>query len=447
VRVSILIPTRDHARHLGQAIASALAQDLDGLEVLVHDDASSDETGEVIAGFADPRIRALRHREPIGVAANRDSLLAAARGEYVAWLDSDDVRQPGTLRRQLELLDGHPQAVLVHGGYTVIDDDGRELPTWPVPFADDTLESSAVALEQLAAANEIATSTAIVRRSAHRTAGRFAHLASSSDWDMWLRLAALGSVAYRAGVVASYRQHGSSISRTAARGGVRLRCNAEIVRRLRRRMGQRLASLAEAGLAAQAVLYAGDAYTRGAVEEAQAALTLAAQLVPCGEIEALRREIRGGEATACMMLTRTALGSLADALAGTRYGVRIAAAAAGDPSWDAQLARAGRAAARVTPPDAVLAAIAKWDPQLIERSGRSGCNFPDRRLLPDGYPRDGESALAHLHALRANRGVTHLVVPDVSRWWLEHYPELARGLGAPLWSDADVEIFTVGAPA
>jgi Glycosyl transferase family 2 len=447
VRVSVLIPTRDRARHLQQAIASALAQDVDALEVLVHDDASSNETGEVIAGFADRRIRALRHREPIGVAANRDSLLAAARGEHVAWLDSDDVRHPDTLRRQLEVLDRHPEAVLVHGGYTVIDDDGRELPAWPAPFACDTVEPSAGALEQLAAANELATSTVLVRRSVHCKTGRFAPLKSSSDWDMWLRLARMGSVAYVACDIAGYRQHGRSISRTTASGGVRLRCNAAIVKRLQRQVGGRPASLARAGLAAQAVLHAGDAYTRGKVEEADTALTLAAQLAPGEAIESLRREIRGGDATTCMVLTRAALGTLAEALAGTRYGARIAAAAAGDPSWDTQLARAGEAAARATPPDAVLAAIAKWDPQLIDRSERRGCNFPDRRLLPDGYPRDGESAVAHLDALRADRGVTHLVVPVVSRWWLEHYPELAQRLGAPLWSDADVEIFAVGAPA
>jgi hypothetical protein len=80
---------------------------------------------------------------------------------------------------------------------------------------------------------------------------------------------------------------------------------------------------------------------------------------------------------------------------------------------------------------------------VIDCSGRAGCNYPDRALLPDGYPRDGTAAVAHLEALRVACGVTHVVVPAVSDWWLEHYPELAARLGRPLWQDADCRIFAV----
>ena len=93
----------------------------------------------------------------------------------------------------------------------------------------------------------------------------------------------------------------------------------------------------------------------------------------------------------------------------------------------------------------MLATIAKWDPTVLDASGRQGCNYPDRRLLPDGYPRDGAEAVAHLEELRVAYGVTHLVVPAVNAWWLDHYGELAVRLGAPLWRDSDCTIFTVGA--
>lgn len=452
-RVSVCIPVRDGERHLGAALASALAQDVDGLEVLVHDDASQDATAEVVAGFADPRVRYARHDEPVGVAANRTSLVRAARGAVVAWLDADDVRLPGTLARQLAVLDARPDVVLVHGGFDVVDEDGRPLPAWPAPFADDVVEPPEVAFEHLVAANELTTSTVVARRGALLDAGPFAALASSSDWDMWLRLALRGAIAYVAAPVAAYRQHDASVSRATTAVGERLRCNVRLLQRLLRDERPLIADpwraerLARAALAAQAVLHAGDAYTRGDEDAALDALALAACLTPGGDLAALGGAVGRGDDAACMRLTRAVLGRLAEVLDGTRHGARVRELSRGDAAWDAQLERAGAAAARVTPADAVIAAIAKWDPTVLDRSGRDGCNFPDRALLPDGYPRDGVAAVAHLDALRAGRGVTHVVVPAASDWWLTHYPELAHRLGAPLHRDGDCAIYAVGAVA
>src|SRR5919198_4240862 len=172
-RVTVCIPTRDQAEHLGAAIASALAQDVDGLAVLVSDDASRDATPAVAASFADPRVRVVRQPAPMGVAANRNTCLEHARGDYVAWLDSDDEYLPGALRRQVDVLDRHPGVVLVHGRCEIVDADGRALPAWPAPFERDTIERSDEAFRHLIAANELTTSTVVVRRSAHLAAGPF----------------------------------------------------------------------------------------------------------------------------------------------------------------------------------------------------------------------------------------------------------------------------------
>jgi GT2 family glycosyltransferase len=452
-RVSVCIPTRDQARHLGEALAGVLAQDIDGLEVIVHDDASSDETAQVVAACADPGVRYRRHPSRIGVAANRTSCLAAARGEYVAWVDSDDVRAPGSLARQVAVLDAHPEVVLVHGGHGIIDETGRELPSWAPPFDADAIESSGVAFGHLVCANELTTSTVVVRRSAHAAAGPFAEDIgdSSSDWEMWLRLALLGAVAYTADRAASYRQHPQSISRATSAGGERLRCNVRVLERVLREQRARIpdpagaAASARAALAAQALLHAGDAFTRGDRGEAVAAISLSERLVPGVRVDRLRNATLRGEAARCMQLTRSCLGRLAVRLEGTRFGAKVHALAVPDSDWDAQMARAAASVARCTPPSAVIAAIAKWDPAVVDACGREGCNYPDRTLLPDGYPVDGTAAVDHLRALRDARGVTHLVVPAVSRWWLEHYAELAAELGAPLWRDDDCAIFAVGA--
>jgi glycosyltransferase involved in cell wall biosynthesis len=444
LRVSVCIPTRDRAEHLGTAIASALAQDVDGLEVVVSDDASRDGSAGVAAAFGDPRVHVLRRRRPVGVAANRNTCLEHARGEYIAWLDSDDEYLPGALRRQVAVLDRHPGVVLVHGRAEIVDGDGRTLPSWPAPFEADAIEPSQAAFRQLIAANELTTSTVVARRSAHRAAGPFdASIgASSTDWDMWLRLALHGSVAYTAAPIARYRQHARTISRATTRGGERLRCDLRVATRLVRAERERIddaaaaGRAAEAALAAKAVLHAGDAYVGGQREEALDALALAGRLAPSIPVDELLDATRRGDDLACLRLTKSTLGDLARPLAGTRFGARVRRAAAVDPAWEAELTALGDAVAGATRPEAVLAVIAKWDPTVVIRARRAGGNYPDRALLPDGYPRDGAEAVAHLEALRRAYGTTHLVVPTVSAWWLEHYPELALHVGAPLWVGA-----------
>ena len=198
-----------------------------------------------------------------------------------------------------------------------------------------------------------------------------------------------------------------------------------------------------AGLAAHALLHAGDAYTRGDRTEALESVLLAGRLTCAVDATELRDAYGRGDDLATMQLTRVALGRLADALAGTRFGVRIARIAAGDPTWEAQLRRAGAATAAVTSQDAVIAAITKWDPTLLQRAARGGCNYPDRHLLPDGYPADGAAAVAHLEDLKERRGVTHLVVPEQSSWWLRQYPELADRIGQPLHADGDCSIYAL----
>ncbi|HEV2785389.1 MAG TPA: glycosyltransferase, partial [Solirubrobacteraceae bacterium] len=228
-RVSVLIPARDHAAFVGEAIASALAQDVDGLEVLVHDDASADDTAEVVAAhLADPRLRYERRPVALGVTRSRDALVAAARSPLIAWLDADDALLPGALARQVALLERHPQVALAHGAFHVVDDAGRRLSDWRAPFAADTIEPAARAFANLLAGNEITTSTVVMRRSAY-VAGLPA-LPSSSDWALWLRAALRGAVAYSAQPVARYRQHANTISRATTAGGRRLRCDIAVVR-------------------------------------------------------------------------------------------------------------------------------------------------------------------------------------------------------------------------
>ena len=124
--VSVVIPTYNRARWLTEAVASALAQTVPPLEVLIVDDGSTDDTEAVAATFAPP-VRYIRQRNA-GVAAARNRGIREARGDLVALLDSDDVWEPSKLAVQLAVLDAHPEVGWCLSDCEVIDADGRALP-------------------------------------------------------------------------------------------------------------------------------------------------------------------------------------------------------------------------------------------------------------------------------------------------------------------------------
>ena len=99
--VSVVIPAYNRAGSILQAVESALAQDLLDIEILVVDDGSTDATRDVVGSHPDPRVRLIARERNGGASAARNTGIAAARGEWVAFLDSDDVWLPGKLSRQL----------------------------------------------------------------------------------------------------------------------------------------------------------------------------------------------------------------------------------------------------------------------------------------------------------------------------------------------------------
>lgn len=108
-KVSVIIPTYGGAAHLGEAIQSVLDQTWADFELIVVNDASPDNTDEVMAQFEDPRIRYIRHETNRGVANARKTGVMASEGEIIAHLDQDDFFHPDKLRLHVEFLDRHPQ--------------------------------------------------------------------------------------------------------------------------------------------------------------------------------------------------------------------------------------------------------------------------------------------------------------------------------------------------
>jgi len=123
--VSVIIPAHNREAYIATAVHSALAQTVPDLEVIVVDDGSTDRTPDILAGIDDPRLRVIRHETNYGIPAGRNTGLEAARGRYIAWLDSDDKARPRRLAAQLAALEARPDLAFVGACAVECDSSGR----------------------------------------------------------------------------------------------------------------------------------------------------------------------------------------------------------------------------------------------------------------------------------------------------------------------------------
>lgn len=183
--VSVVIPTFNRAKTLPRAIACVLAQDFQKFELVIVDDASSDGTPRLFEGGCDSRIRFLRLAKNAGGAEARNVGWRAARGEYVAFLDSDDEWLPDKLSKQLDVIHRAGQKTgLVYTGLLYCDPAGevtaRRLDARRGELAEDILATNFVG----------SLSSVLVRRSClEQVAGLDRALKSCQDWDLYIRMA------------------------------------------------------------------------------------------------------------------------------------------------------------------------------------------------------------------------------------------------------------------
>ena len=211
-RVSVIIPVY-RAAFLRETLDSVFEQTHSADEVIVIDDGSPDTEllSQAIAPYVD---RITLKRQPNGgAAAARNTGLAAAVGDFVAFLDADDRWMPNFLHDQLAFLQATADADMVYADATVTGDT----PAAGRTFMTMCPSRGAVTLESLLAQEcNVLTSTVVVRRSLVRDAGMFdVDLRRGQDFDLWLRLVARGArVRYQQRVLALRRLHGDNLSGT-----------------------------------------------------------------------------------------------------------------------------------------------------------------------------------------------------------------------------------------
>src|SRR5262249_43774060 len=247
--VSVVIPAYNAARTIRRALDSVFLQQYSRLEVIVIDDASRDETSDVVKAYPRPEIRLLplpKNRGESSVNAGIDE----ARGEFVAFLDVDDEWRPTKLGRQIVALDANPKAIFVSCGCLFVDGNGtpyREFGKLPSNIPKDQI------WRILLSRTCIAKPCVVVRTSSLRKAGGFdACLPVAGDQDMWIRLAMMGEVEFIDELLTIAHDTPNSLTRVYARKSASF-----VIPMVRRRIAARSSEISRAEL--RQIL--GDRYT------------------------------------------------------------------------------------------------------------------------------------------------------------------------------------------
>lgn len=187
-RVTVLMPVFNAAKYVREAIESILDQTFDDFEFLIIDDGSTDATPSVIRSFHDPRIRVRRHEQNLGLVATLNEGLHLAKADLVARMDADDISHPDRLEKQLALVDGNPDVVLVGSDVDIIDQNGKTISYEPKPTDPDAIRLI------LSVICPIAHSTVLFRKESVLKIGGYANLYVAEDYELWTRLADEGDL-------------------------------------------------------------------------------------------------------------------------------------------------------------------------------------------------------------------------------------------------------------
>jgi len=183
--VSIIIPTYNREHLLGRAIQSVLDQTYQNFELIIVDDGSTDDTEKLVKSFNSEKIRYIRHGENKGPSAARNTGIQSAKGDYIAFQDSDDEWMPEKLEKQIRAFETASPAVgiVYTGRYRIINNKKEYLPLAGVTPKDGDVFSS------LLKVCFVCTPVALVKRDCFERAGMFdERFPPFEDWELFLRM-------------------------------------------------------------------------------------------------------------------------------------------------------------------------------------------------------------------------------------------------------------------
>ena len=202
----MVIPTRNRAERLLRTMGTVLAQEDVDLEVVIVDDCSSEDITPRLLALDSQRVRILRHRRQRGLPASRNSGIAVAAGEWLAFLDDDDLWSPDKLCTQLRAA-SRSRAGWVYGGAFILDESLGALEAPPAPAEAQVFDHLLGGYSIPAGGSNVVARTDVVVR----LGGFDVNVAHLADWDLFLRLARLVPAAACPEIMVAYVTHQSNM--------------------------------------------------------------------------------------------------------------------------------------------------------------------------------------------------------------------------------------------
>ncbi len=203
--VSVIIPVYNSEKYVKETIESVLKQTYQNFEIIIVDDCSTDNSCQIIENIDDQRIQLIQLDKNSGVAVARNIAIENAKGQYIAFLDSDDVWISNKLDTQIDLLKGNQQTPMAYTRITMIDANGKVI-------KDNCKIKKNISYSFLQKNTMIATSSVVINRSVVKEI-EMPNRKSAEDYSLWLSI--LKRYGNALGIDESltlYRRHSSSIS-------------------------------------------------------------------------------------------------------------------------------------------------------------------------------------------------------------------------------------------
>ena len=232
-KISVLVPVYNGEKYLRDALNSVLGQTFYDFELIVVNDGSRDRTSDILNSYSDPRIRVINNSRNLGISASLNAGLEAARCEYIARFDADDIAHPDRLERQLATMNSDETVGLCFSDFIVIDTEGKTI-------GASSQTDERVPFEWLLLWDNPIPHPTVMLRKKVLSLGNFRYdgsLEPADDYDLWTRLIGVTRFRKLNENLISYRRNpfGAYLSQKSRTLELSIRINEGMIRRLMKR--------------------------------------------------------------------------------------------------------------------------------------------------------------------------------------------------------------------
>lgn len=205
--VSVCIPVYNGSATIVDTLDSVLQQTYKNIEIIIVDNCSTDNTVELVRGISDERIKLFCNAENIGMAGNWNKCLEYVTGEYIQFVCADDLLMPECIEKKVECIKSNPEAVMVFGASSIINERDEVLMSRCEYKRDMILDGNKLAKKSFYLKNIYGEPTNVLFKSSLvKEVGVFAlNMCYATDWEYWLRLSCYGKVGFVSQDLVKYR--------------------------------------------------------------------------------------------------------------------------------------------------------------------------------------------------------------------------------------------------